>query len=70
MRRIRIAGLCLVAVFAMSAIASATASAEAPEFGQCLKNATEKAEPDDSRNASNSQMKTAGRSRKTEKRQL
>jgi len=37
MRRIRIAGLCLVAIFAMSAIASATASAEAPEFGQCLK---------------------------------
>jgi len=37
MRRIRIVGLCLVAVFAMSAIASATASAEAPEMGQCLK---------------------------------
>jgi len=37
MRRIRIAGLCLVAVFAMSAIASATASAEAPEFGKCTK---------------------------------
>ena len=37
MRRIRIVGLCLVAVFAMSAIASATASAAAPEFGQCLK---------------------------------
>jgi hypothetical protein len=39
MRRIRIAGLCLVAVFAMSAIASATASATAPEFGKCLKKA-------------------------------
>jgi hypothetical protein len=39
MRRIRIAGLCLVAVFAMSAIASATASAAAPEFGKCLKKA-------------------------------
>ncbi len=37
MRRIRIVGLCLVAIFAMSAIASATASAAAPEFGQCLK---------------------------------
>lgn len=37
MRRIRIAGLCLVAIFAMSALVSATASAEAPEFGQCLK---------------------------------
>jgi hypothetical protein len=37
MRRIRIAGLCLVAIFAMSAVVSATASAEAPEFGQCLK---------------------------------
>jgi hypothetical protein len=37
MRRIRVVGLCLVAVFASGAIASATASAEAPEFGQCLK---------------------------------
>jgi len=39
MKRIRIIGLCLVAAFAMSAIASATASAAAPEFGQCLKKA-------------------------------
>lgn len=39
MKRIRIIGLCLVAVFAMSAIATATASAAAPEFGQCLKKA-------------------------------
>jgi hypothetical protein len=39
MKRITIIGLCLVAVFAMSAIATATASAEAPEFGQCLKKA-------------------------------
>ncbi len=39
MRRIRIAGLCLVAVFAMSAIASGSASAAAPEYGQCLKKA-------------------------------
>jgi hypothetical protein len=37
MRRIRVVGLCLVSVFALSAIASATASAEPPEFGQCLK---------------------------------
>jgi len=37
MRRIGVVGLCLVAVFALSAIASATASAEPPEFGQCLK---------------------------------
>jgi len=37
MRRIKIAGLCLVAMFAMSAIASATASAAAPEFGKCNK---------------------------------
>jgi hypothetical protein len=32
MKRIRIVGLCLVAVFAMSAIASASASAETPEY--------------------------------------
>jgi hypothetical protein len=37
MRRIGVVGLCLVAVFASGAVASATASAEAPEFGQCLK---------------------------------
>jgi len=36
MKRIRIIGLCLVAVFAMSALATGTASAAAPEFGQCL----------------------------------
>jgi hypothetical protein len=32
MKRIRIAGLCLVAMFAMSAVASASASAETPEY--------------------------------------
>jgi hypothetical protein len=37
MKRIRIVGLCLVAVFAMSAIASATASAAAPEYQICGK---------------------------------
>lgn len=37
MRRIRIAGLCLVAAMAMSIIASSTASAAAPEYGQCNK---------------------------------
>jgi hypothetical protein len=36
MRRIRIVGLCLVAAFAMTAIAAASASAEAPEYGRCL----------------------------------
>jgi hypothetical protein len=36
MRGIRIAGLCLIVVLATGAIA-ATASAEAPEFGRCLK---------------------------------
>jgi hypothetical protein len=40
MKRIRIIGLCLVAAFAMSALATGTASAAAPEFGQCLKKAT------------------------------
>jgi hypothetical protein len=37
MRRFKIVGLCLVAVFALSAIASATASAELPEVVQCVK---------------------------------
>jgi hypothetical protein len=37
MRRIKIAGLCLVAVFAISATAAGTASATRPEFGRCLK---------------------------------
>jgi hypothetical protein len=36
MRGLRILGACLVAVFATSAIAAATASAAAPELGQCL----------------------------------
>ena len=39
MRRIRIAGLCLVAICAMSLIASASASAFAPEIGRCVKKA-------------------------------
>jgi hypothetical protein len=37
MRRIKIAGLCLVAVFAIAATAASTASAAAPEFGRCKK---------------------------------
>src|SRR6266404_8222805 len=37
MRRIRIVGLCLVAAFVISAIAVTSASAEAPEYGRCLK---------------------------------
>jgi len=39
MRRIRIVGLCLIAVFATSAIASSSASAfgEPPEVGRCIK---------------------------------
>jgi hypothetical protein len=47
MRRIRVVGLCLVSVLVSSAIASATASAEPPEFGQCLKIAkgVERTEP-------------------------
>jgi hypothetical protein len=36
MKRIRIIGLCLVAVFAMGAVIVASASAEAPEYGRCL----------------------------------
>lgn len=37
MRRIKIAGLCLMAVFAMSAVAATGASAANPEYGRCLK---------------------------------
>src|SRR6478609_12212916 len=42
MRRMRIAGLCLVAAFALSAVLSAGASAfvrEPPEVGRCVKQA-------------------------------
>jgi hypothetical protein len=37
MRRIRIAGLCLVAVFAMGAVFAGAASAANPEYGRCIK---------------------------------
>jgi len=37
MRRIKIVGLCLVAVFALAAMTAGSASATAPEFGRCLK---------------------------------
>jgi len=37
MRRIRIAGLCLVAVFVMGAVFAGAASAANPEYGVCLK---------------------------------
>jgi hypothetical protein len=40
MRRIKIAGLSLVVVFAASVAVSATASAANPEYGRCLKTAT------------------------------
>jgi hypothetical protein len=40
MKQIRIAGLCLAAVLAVSMVMAAGASAEAPEFGRCLKAAT------------------------------
>lgn len=39
MRRIRVVGLCVLAVFAVGAIATSAASAEPPEFGRCLKKA-------------------------------
>jgi hypothetical protein len=40
MRRMKIVGLCLMAVFAMSALVfSASASAVAPEYGSCVKKA-------------------------------
>jgi hypothetical protein len=37
MKRIGVVGLCLAAVFAMSAIVVSSASAAAPEYGRCLK---------------------------------
>jgi len=37
MRRIRMVGICLIATFAMSAVATAGASAAAPEYGKCIK---------------------------------
>jgi hypothetical protein len=39
MRRIRLVGLCVLAALAIGAVATATASAEAPEFGRCVKKA-------------------------------
>jgi hypothetical protein len=42
MNRIRLVGLCLVAVLATSTVVAANASAAAPEFGRCIKLAGEK----------------------------
>ncbi len=42
MKRFKIAGCALVAVLAMSGVAAASASAEAPEFGRCKKLTGEK----------------------------
>src|SRR5258708_31071781 len=37
MGRLRILGICLLMGFVISAIAAAAASAEAPEYGRCIK---------------------------------
>ncbi len=37
MRQLRVIGLCLIAAFAISALAVASASAAAPEYGRCIK---------------------------------
>jgi hypothetical protein len=66
MRRIRIAGLCLVAAFAVSVAMAATASAEAPEFGRCLKQATKSLSNYDSAKC----VKTAGEDTGTEAEKL
>jgi len=42
MRRIRIAGLCLVAVFVMGAVFAGAASAANPEYGRCIKEGEKK----------------------------
>jgi hypothetical protein len=39
MRRLRILGLCVVAALSISVVAVASASAEAPEYGRCIKKA-------------------------------
>ena len=39
MIRLRMFGLCLMAVMAIGAVAAASASAEAPEYGRCIKKA-------------------------------
>jgi hypothetical protein len=39
MRRLRLVGLCVLAALTIGAVATATASAEAPEFGRCVKKA-------------------------------
>jgi hypothetical protein len=39
MKWTRVVGLCLVAAFGLSAVAAASASAEAPEYGRCIKKA-------------------------------
>jgi hypothetical protein len=39
MKRMRVVGLCMVAVFAMSAVIVDTSSAVAPSFGRCIKKA-------------------------------
>jgi hypothetical protein len=39
MRGLRLVGLCVVAAFAIAAAAAGTASAEAPEYGRCVKKA-------------------------------
>ena len=66
MKQIRIAGLCLVAVFALSAAMAGTASAEAPEFGRCLKAATKSLSNYDSAKC----VKTAGEDVGTEEEKL
>jgi hypothetical protein len=40
MRRLKMIGLCALAAMAIGAVAATTASAEAPEFGRCVKKAT------------------------------
>jgi hypothetical protein len=42
MRRIKIVGLCLVAVFALGAVLAGTASAANPEYGRCIKEGAKK----------------------------
>jgi hypothetical protein len=60
MSRARLIGMSLVVVFAISAISAATASAVAPEFGRCLKQATKSLSNFDSAKCTKAASEDAG----------
>src|SRR6476620_2168160 len=60
MRRIRIVGLCLVAVFAMSAVVAGSASAANPDYGRCIKEGPKKLNNYDGANCTKLASEDAG----------